>query len=273
MNWIDTHAHLDDLRFGGDLELVLQRAVESGVAQIISVGADLVSSRAAVALAERKPRISATVGVHPHNAEGLDQSRLAELRRLAESAQVVAVGEIGLDYYRDLSPRAIQLRAFRAQLGLATDLGKPVVVHIRDERGVLTAYRDALSVLDRWVASRSALPGPPGVLHCYSGDLAVARNALEMGFYLGVDGPVTYPNARKLQALVAQVPAERLLLETDCPYLAPQAHRGRRNEPAYLPHIGHKVAEIQGVTADVIAAVTTQSARALFGLPAVPGEE
>ena len=155
----------------------------------------------------------------------------------------------------------------RAQLDLANELGKPVVIHIRDEKATQSAYEDALFLLGLWVGARPDPGDTRGVLHCYSGDLATARAALAMGFCLGVDGPLTYPNAQQLRAVVSQIPLDRLLLETDCPYLAPQARRGHRNEPAYLPHIGEKVAEVQGVTPQIVAGVTSQNARALFHSP------
>ena len=182
---------------------------------------------------------------------------------------MVAIGEIGLDYYRNLSSPASQRRAMRAQLDLANELGKPVVIHIRDEKATQSAYEDAL--LGLGVGARPE-PGRharrPALLFRRSGH--GAGRAGHLCFCLGVDGPLTYPNAQQLRAVVSQIPLDRLLLETDCPYLAPQARRGHRNEPAYLPHIGEKVAEVQGVTPQIVAGVTSQNARALFSLPAEP---
>jgi len=270
MYWIDTHAHLDDQKFDTDRESVVDRAGQAGVIHIISIGADLASSRAATDLAEMNPCVSATVGVHPHDAQSLSPGTLAQLRVLAESAQVVAIGEIGLDYYRNLSPRSSQIEAFEAQLGLAAELEKPVVIHIRDEKGMQRAYQDALGILGRWVGANPWRPARPlGVLHCYSGDLGVAKRALDMGFYLGVDGPITYPNAGALRSVVAELPLDRILIETDSPYLAPQARRGRRNEPSYLPQIGQQVADLHGVSPALVARETTHSAQALFDL--LPG--
>jgi TatD DNase family protein len=268
MRWVDTHAHLQVDRYGADREAVVRRAEEAGVMPIVTVGADLASSRAAVALAERHAGIYATVGVHPHGARSVETSTIDELRDLAGRGCVVAVGEVGLDYYHDYSPRDAQREVFEAQLALAAELGKPVVVHLRDKEGQTTAYELALRMLGGWVRDRqlAGASGSPGVLHCFSGTLETARAALDLGFYMGVDGPVTYPNARALQAIVAELPLKRLLLETDCPYLAPQARRGKRNEPAYLPYIGEKVAELQGVEMAHVAQVTTDNAARLFGL-------
>jgi TatD DNase family protein len=282
MQLVDTHAHLDDEQFNVDRASVVRSAVEAGVTLIITVGADLASSRSAVSLAEWSANIYATVGVHPHDASSMEWSALDELRDLAARPDVVAIGEIGLDYYRDLSPRDVQRSAFEAQLELATAAGKPVVVHIRDSAGEDGAYSDALAILRDWITSppRSARlnnltsePSSPGVLHCFSGPLPIARDALDLGFYLGTDGPVTYPSANALRSVVAQLPLERLLLETDCPYLAPQLRRGRRNEPSYLPFIAQEVAGLQHTSLCKVAEVTTANAVRLFRLPGWLGEE
>ena len=266
---VETHAHLDNPRFDQDREEVVARAIERGVVQMVTVGTDLVSSRAAVGLAEQHPGVYATVGIHPHASAGLSDDALDELATLASHPRVVAIGEIGLDYYHDYASREAQHAAFERQLALSADVGKPVVVHIRDRGGSNRAYDKTLAYLADWVRARVAEDGClPGVLHCFSGDLHAAQRGLELGFYLGVDGPVTYPSAISLRALLAQVPLEHLLLETDCPYLAPQAHRGRRNEPAFLPHIARQVAEVYGLPVSRVAERTAASARRLFGLPA-----
>jgi TatD DNase family protein len=281
MQLVDTHAHLDDRQFDGDRDAVVRCAAQAGVQWIVTIGADLPSSQAAVALCERYPNVYAAVGVHPHDAKSLDRATLDTLRDLAAHPRVVAIGEIGLDYYRNRSPRDVQHTALEAQLALATELGKPVVVHIRDERGQRTAYDQALSILRTWLPDaqppdpqtpklpNSQPPQPPGVLHCFSGDLQMAQAALALGFCVGVDGPVTYPSARGLRAIVAELPLEYMLLETDCPYLPPQAWRGRRNEPAYLTYIAAKVAEVKGVDLAKVAEVTTANAARLFRLPVV----
>jgi TatD DNase family protein len=242
-----------------------------GVTSIVTIGVDLLASRAAVALAESGTGVYAAVGVQPNAAHEVpwqpDGGTYVALRELLAHPRVVAVGEIGLDYYWDRCPRDVQHVAFEAQLALASEASKPVVVHIRDQRGETGAYDDALAILRTW-ASRLPARCLPGVLHCFSGTAEIAQAALELGFYLGVDGPVTFPNAsaRPLQALVKAVPLDRLVLETDCPYLSPQAHRGERNEPAYLPLIGAKVAELKGIDVLDVAQTTTSNARRLFGL-------
>jgi TatD DNase family protein len=270
--WVDTHAHLDDSRFFPDREDVLARARESGVASIVTIGIDLSSSRAAVALAERYEGVYAAVGVQPNAASQLEAPGAAEatwgaLKELIGHPHVVAVGEIGLDYYWDEAPRDVQQAVMETQLCLAAAASKPVVVHIRDQRDRTGAYDDALAILRTWLAGRERGPSP-GVLHCFSGSEEMAYSALDLGFCLGVDGPVTYPNAsaRPLQALVAKLPLDQLLLETDCPYLTPQVHRGKRNEPAYLPYIGAKVASLKGISVMDLAYATTENARRLFGL-------
>ena len=253
---IDTHAHLDHSQFAEDLDQVLQRAEAAGVSQILTVGCDLVSSRASIALARRYPQLYAAVGIHPHDAPQADAAGLAELRRLlADNPKVVAVGEIGLDYYRDRSPRPLQLQAFRDQLALAREVGLPVIVHDRD------AHADVLQILQD-----SAAREVGGVLHCFSGDLEMAKAVLDLGFYLSFPGTITYPGNAAGREVVKGVPIESILIETDCPYLAPQNYRGRRNEPAYVRHTAAMIAEIKGLTQEDVARITTLNAWQLFGL-------
>ncbi|MGC9333277.1 MAG: TatD family hydrolase, partial [Anaerolineae bacterium] len=237
---VDTHAHLDHARFDGDRDAVLDRALEAGVAAIVTIGADLPSSRQAVELAARYERVYAAVGMHPHDARKLDGAALVELRELGQRPKVVAVGEIGLDFYRDLSPRDVQRRAFQAQLAWAARLGKPVVIHDRD------AHEPVMEILAAWAGalSGSRLEGRVGVLHTFSGDLLMAERAIELGFYISVSGPVTYHNARQLPDIVRALPLDRLLVETDCPFLAPHPYRGKRNEPAYTVHTARVGAEL-----------------------------
>jgi TatD DNase family protein len=274
MRLVDTHAHLDDDRFRTDVKDAIARAIDAGVTQVITVGTDMPSSRSAVALAQRHGSVYATVGLHPHRAATYSQAVLGELRDLAAHPRVVAIGETGLDFYRDLSPRETQRDAFRAQLLLAMEANKPVVVHIRDRRGESQAHDEAIAILRRWV---SELPESacaesmtrPGVVHCFSGEEREARDLLGLGFCLGIDGPVTYPNAKALQAMVTRLPLDSLLLETDCPYLSPQPQRGRRNEPAYLRYIATEVARLRGEEVQHVGQTTTENARRLFHLPVV----
>ncbi len=252
---VDTHAHLDHSQFQGDLMAVLDAAQGAGVHQILTVGCDLASSRASLELAERWPQVYAAVGIHPHDAAGVDEQALAELRDLAAHSRVVAIGETGLDYYRDRAPRTDQRRVFRAQIALAREVGKPLIVHDRD------AHEDILAILRAEGATEAG-----GVLHCFSGDLAMARACVDLGFYISIAGPVTYPPNEALREVVRAVSVDRLLVETDCPYLAPQSRRGRRNEPALVRETAAMVAEIKGLTLDDVARVTTLNAFTLFGI-------
>ncbi len=285
MHLIDSHAHLDFPRFDTDREAVIARARETGVVAILDVGTDLASSRAAVALAQQHDFIYATVGVHPHDAKTITPAVLDALRALARHPKVVAIGEIGLDYYRDRSPRPVQRRAFADQLALAAELGLPVVIHSRE------AHDDVLAALREWGSSpagglegrlapppvgglegRLAPPpvggteGGPGVLHSYSGGPDRLAEVLELGFSIGISGPITFPKANRLRAVAAAVPLERLLVETDCPYLTPLPYRGRRNEPAYVRHVAEAVARARGVSLETVAQATTSNTCRLFGI-------
>jgi TatD DNase family protein len=238
--------------FDADRDAVLDRARESGVTRIMIPGIDLASSRRAVALAEAHPEIYAAVGVHPHDAETLGPTELNDLRALASHPKVRAIGEIGLDYYRDRSPREAQRRAFAQQLDLAGELGLPVIVHNRD------AFADVAAALAGW-------PGPRrGVLHSFSGDRAQLSEALAAGFYIGITGPITFPKAHELRAVAAATPAARLLIETDAPYLTPAPRRGQRNEPAYVRRVAETLAEVRGENFAEVAAQTSANAAALF---------
>ena len=219
-------------------------------------------SRRAVALSMAHGQIYAAVGIHPHDAKELDETTLAELDNLAGNPKVVAVGEIGLDYYRDLSPREVQRRALRIQLDWAANLGKPVIIHDRN------AHEEILAVLGEWAAgiTDTGLADRLGVLHTFSGDLTMAQRAIELGFYISVSGPVTYHHANQLRAVVRSLPLDRLLLESDCPYLTPEPHRGKRNEPAYVRLTGERIAAIKGLSLLELARVTTSNAERLFGI-------
>ncbi|GAB4256739.1 MAG: YchF/TatD family DNA exonuclease [Deferrisomatales bacterium] len=256
---VDTHAHLTFKGLREDLGGVLGRARDAGVGAVITVGTDPVDSRAAAALAQRTPEVWATVGVHPHDAGSLEAPVLDDLAALARSPKVVAWGEIGLDYYRDRAPRDRQRRWFREQLARARELELPVVIHDRE------AHEDCLAIL------RRDGRGLRGVFHCFSGDEALAREVLALGFYLSVPGTVTYPKNERLRQVVAAVPLERLLLETDCPFLSPQPVRGKTNEPAHIVHTARAVAEIRGLAVADVARITTRASRELFGVGTVEG--
>jgi TatD DNase family protein len=260
---IDSHCHLDFPQFDQDRDEVLARALEAGLVAIVNPGTDLESSRRALALAERCDAIYAAVGVHPHDASTLDPQTLAELRQLAAHPRVVAIGEIGLDYYRDLSPRAEQRAAFEAQLALAAELGLPVIIHQRE------SATDVMAALRDWAAG-----GHAGcVLHAFSGDAAMAHEAVALGFYIGVGGPLTFPqrgptgqNARRLPEIVSDLPVECLLVETDAPYLAPHPYRGKRNEPAYVRLVAERLAGLREMPLDALARQVTANAGRLFRL-------
>ena len=253
----DTHCHLSLDQFSDDLDQILDRAQEAGVAHLVVPGIDLETSKRAVEIAEDQNGIFAAVGVHPHNASSYSESTKAQLLELARSPNVVAVGEIGLDFYRGHSPRHRQKAAFIDQLSLARQLDLPVIVHNRE------AQEDILEVLLEW-APTVARP-QKGVLHAFSGDRQGAERALLSGFFIGVAGPLTYPNAGDLRKIVQDLPQDRLLLETDSPYLPPQPHRGQQNEPAYLPFIAEELGRLTHKEIEKVAADTSENATQLFG--------
>jgi TatD DNase family protein len=251
----DTHAHLHFPEFAGDLAAVLARARAAGVRRMVTIGTDVTTSRAAAALAAREPDVWAAVGIHPHEAADADEAALTEIERLASAPRVVAIGETGLDFFRDRSPREAQTRAFTAQVALARRLGKPVLVHCRD------AHAETLALL--------AADGPlerGGIMHCFSGDVALARRCIELGLLVSLAGPVTYPKPGALPDVARAIPADRLVVETDCPFLPPQPYRGKRNEPAYLAITAARVAELRGEPLADLAGRMSENARALFRL-------
>lgn len=251
----DTHAHLHFPDFAEDLPAVLERAHAAGVTRFLTVGSDVDNSRAGLALAARLPGVWASVGIHPHDAASADAPALAELERLAGAPRVAAIGEIGLDFFRDLSPRPAQEAAFRAQLELARRVGKPVVIHCRD------AHAETLGIL-----AEGRVGEVGGVMHCFSGDVGIARRCLDLGLAISLAGPVTYPSARALPDVARFVPGDRLVVETDCPYLPPQGHRGQRNEPAYLALTAARVAELRGEPLAALAERLTANACRLLGV-------
>jgi TatD DNase family protein len=251
----DTHAHLHFPEFADDRAAVLARARAAGVRGIVTIGTDLATSKAALALAAAEPEVWASVGVHPHDAAGADESVLAQIEDLARAPGVVAVGEIGLDFFRDLSPRPVQVDVFRRQLALARRAVRPVLIHCR------AAHEEALAVL-----GEAQVGDLGGVMHCFSGDVEIARRCLDLGLLISLAGPVTYKNARALPDVARFVPTDRLVIETDCPFLPPEGHRGKRNEPAYLAITAARVAAMRGEPLDRLAAITSDNARRLFGL-------
>ncbi len=249
---IDTHAHLDFPHFDKDREEVIQEAKSCGVERIVNVGVDLESSQKSIALAGKYPQIYATVGFHPDDAKKFSQGNLDELRTLAQQRKVVAIGETGLDFYRNLSPAEIQKQAFVLQLDLALELNLPVVIHIRN------AYAESLKLLEK-------RRGLKGVLHCFQGDIQQARKALDLGFYLSFNGKITYQDS-PVTVLLKHIPIDRILVETDSPYLPPFPHKGKRNHPAWVELVIRRIAQIRPEhTFEDLERITTANACQLFG--------
>lgn len=263
MNFLaDSHCHLDFRTFDEDREEVIFRSREAGVTRILNPGIDLESSKEAVRLAEKHPHIYAAVGIHPNDAGGWNAETLATLRSLADHPKVVAIGEIGLDFYRKQADPTVQRRIFREQLYLAAEMGLPVIIHSRQ------AIREVLEIVSLWrmdlIKSGSALSDQPGVLHAFEGDLENALQAIDMNFYLGVGGPITFRNAQDKQALFSALPLEALLLETDAPFLAPHPHRGERNEPSYIRWIAETLSTLTNTPISSLAKITSNNAARLF---------
>lgn len=249
----DTHAHFDDERFDDDRDEVIRKAHESGVSYILNASSDMDSSRKSMALADKYDFIYAAVGVHPHSAGEMKEDDLEILAGYASHPKVVAIGEIGLDYYYDNSPRDVQKYWFARQIGLAREVGLPVVIHDRD------AHEDTLAIIKAEGASEVG-----GVFHCYTGSVEMAKEVLKNNFYIALGGAVTFKNARKLLDVAKFVPEDRLLIETDCPYMTPEPYRGKRNDSGYVRLVAEKIAELRGVTFEEIAQITAQNARRLF---------
>ena len=250
---IDSHAHLEMKEFDRDRKEVIERASLAGVGTIITVGTNLSLSRKALALARQYENIYATVGIHPHDAAKTDDETLDELKMLAQDTKVVAYGEIGLDFFRNISPREKQTAMFARQLEIAAELNLPVVIHDRD------AHEQTLRMVKASGVRR-------GVFHCFSGDWGMARQCIDLGFYISVPGVVTFEKSKVLREAVRQAPLDVIMLETDCPYLTPEPHRGKRNEPSFIVHTARKAAEIRGMPVEELAAAATANTRRLFGL-------
>jgi TatD DNase family protein len=259
---IDTHAHLDFPELAGDLSSVLTRAANAGVRTIVTIGIDLASSRRAIELAQAADSVFSAVGIHPHGAHRLASGELDTLRSLASEQRVVAIGEIGLDYYRDRQPRSIQRECLHQQLELACELRKPAIFHIRE------AYEDFLEIVSGYGNTLKA-----GVLHCFSGNWDIAARCLDLGFYLSIPGTVTFPKAEVLHEVVRRASPGGLLLETDAPFLAPVPYRGKANEPSYVLFTAMKVAELRQCTLEEIAAQTTSNALEALGLDEIGNRE
>ena len=247
----DTHAHLNDRAFQEDRDDLIAALPRQGVGLVMNPGCNLADSRLSVELAEKYPFLYAAVGSHPDSADEVDEGVIAQYRQLCRHEKVKAIGEIGLDYYYEDIPREIQKQAFRMQMALANELDMPVIIHERE------AHDDGMRIVKEF-------PKVKGVFHCYSGSAEMARQLVNMGWYIGFTGVLTFKNARKAVETAASIPLERIVLETDCPFMAPEPYRGKRNDPGYLPKMAEKLAEIRGISVDEAIAVTTENAKRLY---------
>ncbi len=251
----DSHSHVDSDRFDGDREEVLLRMAEAGVTRCAVIGSDMPSSENCVRFAAEHPGFYAAVGIHPHEAKDFRPEDIPALEAMTRRERVVAIGEIGLDFYYDLSPRDVQRDVCLAQMELASRLHLPVVYHVRD------AHQE---MLDLFKANKGLISG--GVIHCFSGSWEIAKEYLKLGFYISFAGPVTFKKAPKLQEAALNVPLDRLLVETDSPYLAPEPVRGRRNEPTHVRHVAQKIADLRGMSLEDLARITTENAMRMYGI-------
>ena len=274
MNLTDTHCHLDLDRFDSDREAVLERAAQAGVTHILIPGLNVDSSRAVIGLAESNVMLYAAIGVHPTEAMSWDQETRSDLKALASgtsgTSKVLAIGEIGLDYYWDSAPQDVQRNVLRRQLDLAAELSLPVILHMREAGDAAqgACALDLLQILEEWCAGlrsgKNPLADRPGVFHSFSGSMETAQAAMRLGFYIGLTGPVTFKNATRLQAIVAALPLERILIETDAPFQAPHPKRGKRNEPAFVRLTADKIALLHNCSLEKVAAATSENAGRLF---------
>ncbi len=247
----DTHAHLNDPAFDPDREELMAGLAEKGIGLVMNAGCSLESSRDIVAMTERWPWLYGSVGSHPDSADEVNEDVIEEYWKLCRHEKIKAIGEIGLDYYYEDIPREIQKNAFRMQMALAKELDMPVIVHERE------AHDDGMRIVKEF-------PGVTGVFHCYSGSAEMARQLVNMGWYIGFTGVLTFKNARKAVETAASIPLDRIVLETDCPFMAPEPYRGKRNDPGYLPKMAEKLAQIRGISVDEAIAVTTENAKRLY---------
>lgn len=262
---VDTHCHLNFDLYNEDRDQVVERARQAGVERIVNPGVDLETSLSAVQLSERYPQVYAAVGVHPNDISDWTGSSLDRIKQLAANPKVVAIGEIGLDYYRHETPPDLQKLVFRQQLDLAAQTGLPVIIHSRNSTTEdQQATQDILEILATWQANQPGLRPPFGVLHSFSAGLDSARQAIQMNFLIGITGPVTFRNAPELRQVVAGLPLDALLIETDAPFLTPHPHRGKRNEPGLVKLIAEKIAEIHNLPFEEVADITKANAGRLF---------
>ncbi|UMZ75248.1 TatD family hydrolase [Natranaerofaba carboxydovora] len=248
---IDTHAHLDDNRLSKNVDSLISEAKKKGVNRIINIGISIESSKKTIELAKKYDDIYAAVGIHPHDAKNAPEGYIDSLEKMSQEEKVVAIGEMGLDYFKNISPKDTQIKVFKEQLSLAKELNMPVVIHDRD------AHQDMINILKDF-------NGIKGVFHCFSGDWSVASELLKMGYYVSFTGTITFKKAEKLREVVRRAPMDRIMVETDCPYLAPEPFRGKLNQPAYARLVGEAVAEEKDLHLDKVAEITTQNAINFF---------
>ena len=247
----DTHAHLNDPAFDPDREELMAGLRDKGIGYVMNAGCSLASSKDIIQMAEKYPWLYGSVGSHPDSADEVNEEVVEEYRKLAAHEKVKAIGEIGLDYYYEDIPREIQKNAFRMQMALAQELDMPVIIHERE------AHDDGMRIVKEF-------PKVKGVFHCYSGSAEMARQLVNMGWYIGFTGVLTFKNARKAVETAASIPLERIVLETDCPFMAPEPFRGKRNDPGYLPKMAEKLAEIRGISVEEVVKITTENAKRLY---------
>ena len=252
---IDSHVHLDDERYNGERETIIKSLRDNNVEMVINVGADMESSRATIELCKSYDNIYGSVGVHPHYASELDEDRLREIEEMSREDKIIAIGEIGLDFFYDNSPRDIQRYWFKRQLDLAKKLGLPVIIHARDaDQEVFDTLKEAQDGSLR------------GVMHCYSGSRELAKEYVKIGFHLSLGGPVTFKNAKRVRDVADFIPLDRLLIETDGPYLTPVPYRGKVNRPEYVHYVAEKIAEVKGISYDELVEATSENVKKLFGI-------
>ncbi|MDF2500342.1 MAG: hydrolase, TatD family [Anaerosporomusa subterranea] len=252
--YFDSHAHIDDERFDADRDETIKRALDGGLAGFLNAGADMESSARGLAIAEKYPGVFAAVGIHPHDAKAATEADYAKLAQWALNPKVLAIGEIGLDYHYNLSPKEVQQEVFIRQLDVARQTGLPFIIHDREAHG------DCMTLIKR------EAKGLPGVFHCFSGSWEMAQELLALGLYISFAGPLTFANSVKLKQIAAVAPLERVLIETDSPYLTPPPHRGRRNEPLYVKLVAAELAALRGMEPDEVGAITYENAKRLFRL-------
>lgn len=252
---IDSHAHLDMKQFDSDRDQVIDRALSADVRHIITVGIDIKSSLNAVKLTTHYPPIFATIGIHPHNADNANNNDLEQIALIAQQDKIIAIGEIGLDFFHNRSARQKQIEVFTQQLAIAISLDLPVVIHDRE------AHTNTLNILSSFKKS-----GLKGMIHCFSGDYNLAKTFIDMGYYISIPGTVTFNNASQIQDVARRVPLNRMLLETDAPFLAPTPYRGNRNEPGYVTHTAQKIAKLRDVSFEEISYQTSKNVCQLFNL-------